>query len=34
MMDTAGSDDSTFRILVCTDTHTGYKERDRYVRIH
>ncbi|TRY53215.1 DNA repair and meiosis protein Mre11 [Cryptosporidium tyzzeri] len=28
-MEVAGDDDNTFKILVCTDTHTGYKERDR-----
>lgn len=30
-MEVTGDDDNTFKILVCTDTHTGYKERDRYV---
>ncbi|KAJ1610671.1 DNA repair and meiosis protein [Cryptosporidium canis] len=29
MTDVPGDHDNTFRILVCTDTHTGYKERDR-----
>lgn len=30
-MEVVVDDENTFRILVCTDTHTGYKERDGYV---